>query len=86
MIRQISASDVAARLGTDHEPFLLDVREPSEVAEWAIPGAVNIPLGELAARAGEIPRDEEVVVVCGSEAGPPRRPTRSLEAGGTPTT
>ena len=33
MIRQISARDVAARLGTDHEPFLLDVREPSEVAE-----------------------------------------------------
>jgi glyoxylase-like metal-dependent hydrolase (beta-lactamase superfamily II) len=64
--RQISASDVAARLGTDHEPFILDVREPSETAEWAIPGAVNIPLGELSSRAGEIPRDEEVVVVCAS--------------------
>jgi glyoxylase-like metal-dependent hydrolase (beta-lactamase superfamily II) len=64
--RQISAHDVAARLGTDQEPFILDVREPSEAAEWAIPGAVNIPLGELSSRAGEIPRDEAVVVVCAS--------------------
>jgi sulfur-carrier protein adenylyltransferase/sulfurtransferase len=52
---QISAHEVAARLGTDHEPFILDVREPDEVAAWAIPGAVNIPLGDLSARAGEIP-------------------------------
>ena len=66
MNRQISAREVAARLGTDTEPFILDVREPSEVAEWAIPGAVNIPLGELSTRAGSIPRDEEIVVVCAS--------------------
>ena len=66
MNHQISAQEVAARLGTDHEPFILDVREPSEVAEWAIPGAVNIPIGELSARATEIPRQEEVVVVCAS--------------------
>ena len=66
MNNQISASDVAARLGTEDEPFLLDVRNPDEVAEWAIPGAVNIPLGELAGRTSEIPRDEEVVVVCAS--------------------
>lgn len=81
MIPQISASDVAARLGTAHEPFLLDVREPSEVAEWAIPGAVNIPLGELAARADEIPRDDEVVVVCGS-GGRSSQATEALSRGG----
>ena len=55
MNNQISARDVAARLGTDHEPFILDVRDPDEVAAWAIPGAVNIPLGELAARARRDP-------------------------------
>jgi glyoxylase-like metal-dependent hydrolase (beta-lactamase superfamily II) len=63
---QISARDVAVRLGTDDEPFILDVRNPDEVAAWAIPGAVNIPLGDLAARASEIPRDHELVVVCAS--------------------
>ncbi len=66
MTNEISAPDVAARLGTDDEPFILDVREPDEVAEWAIPGAVNIPAGELAQRADEIPRDEQIVVVCAS--------------------
>ncbi len=66
MSNQISASDVAARLGTDDEPFILDVRNPDEVAAWAIPGAVNIPLRDLSARASEIPRDQELVVVCAS--------------------
>ncbi len=66
MNKQISADDVAARLGTDREPFIVDVREPDEVAEWAIPGAVNIPMHELTRRVGELPRDEPVVVVCAS--------------------
>ena len=86
MNRQISASDVAARLGTDHEPFLLDVREPSEVAEWAIPGAVNIPLGELALEPARSPVTRKSWWCAAPEAGPPRRPTLSLEADGTPTT
>ena len=42
---------LAARLGTSDEPFVVDVREPVEFAAWSIPSAVNIPLGELAARA-----------------------------------
>ncbi len=64
--RDISADELAARLGGDDEPFVLDVREPFEVAEWAIAGAVNVPVGELAARLDELPRDREVVVVCAS--------------------
>ncbi len=44
--------------------YLLDVREPDEVAEWQIPGAHNVPLGALDARVDEIPLDRDVVVVC----------------------
>lgn len=66
MYRNMSAAELAGRLGSDDEPFLLDVRDPHEVAEWAIPGAVNIPLGELGARAGELPLSREVVTVCAS--------------------
>ena len=62
--RDIDASELAARLGTDEEPFVLDVRQPDEVDEWAIPGATNVPLGELAGRVGELPHDRELVVVC----------------------
>jgi rhodanese-related sulfurtransferase len=46
--------------------FILDVREPEEWDEKHIPGATLIPLGELAARVDEVPRDQQVVVICRS--------------------
>jgi len=48
----------------DH--FLLDVREPVELAVESVPEAVNIPLGQLRARLGELPRDHEIHVICRS--------------------
>jgi rhodanese-related sulfurtransferase len=46
--------------------LLLDVREPAEWAAGHAPGAVLIPLGQLAARLAELPRDREIVAVCRS--------------------
>ena len=46
--------------------FLLDVREPVELAVEQVAGAVNIPLGQLRARLGELPRDREILVICRS--------------------
>ena len=46
--------------------FLLDVREPRELAVEEEPGATNIPLGQLRARLGELPRDSEILVICRS--------------------
>lgn len=46
--------------------FVLDVREPSEWTAVHIPDATLIPLGELASRVDEVPRDRQVVVVCRS--------------------
>jgi NADPH-dependent 2,4-dienoyl-CoA reductase/sulfur reductase-like enzyme/rhodanese-related sulfurtransferase len=46
--------------------FLLDVREPVELAVERVPGAVNIPLGQLRSRLGELPRDREIRVFCRS--------------------
>jgi rhodanese-related sulfurtransferase len=46
--------------------FLLDVREPVELAVENVPGAFNIPLGQLRARLGELPRDREIHVICRS--------------------
>lgn len=46
--------------------FLLDVRQPEELAVESVPGAVNIPLGELRARLDELPRDREIHVICRS--------------------
>ncbi len=46
--------------------FLLDVREPFELAVEAAPGAINIPMGQLRSRLGELPRDREIRVICRS--------------------
>jgi rhodanese-related sulfurtransferase len=46
--------------------FLLDVREPVELVVENVPGAVNIPLGDLRKRLGELPRDREINVICRS--------------------
>ncbi len=46
--------------------FLLDVREPLELVVESVPGAVAIPLGQLRARMGELPRDREILVICRS--------------------
>ncbi len=45
---------------------LIDVREPDEVAGGTLPGAVNIPLGDLPTRVGELDRGRRVVVLCRS--------------------
>jgi NADPH-dependent 2,4-dienoyl-CoA reductase/sulfur reductase-like enzyme/rhodanese-related sulfurtransferase len=46
--------------------FLLDVREPVELAVETVPGALNIPLGQLRARLEELPCDQEIHVICRS--------------------
>jgi len=46
--------------------FLLDVRQPVELIVESMPGAVNIPLGQLRARLGELPRDREILIICRS--------------------
>ncbi len=48
------------------DPLLVDVREPSEYAEGAIPGAINIPIRTLAKNLDQIPTDRPVVVYCSS--------------------
>jgi NADPH-dependent 2,4-dienoyl-CoA reductase/sulfur reductase-like enzyme/rhodanese-related sulfurtransferase len=50
----------------DEHPFLLDVRQPAELAVEQVPGVVNIPLPELRARLDELPRDREIHVICRS--------------------
>lgn len=62
--REISVAAAAAK--RDAGAFILDVRQPEEWNEFHVPGSTLIPLGELAARTDELPRDREIVVVCRS--------------------
>ncbi len=73
--RDIEAPALAALLKNPARPFLLDVREPHELEISALPNAINIPLGTLAARLQELDSAHEMVVFC--KAG--TRSTRALE-------
>ena len=46
--------------------FILDVREPFELTVQHIPGAVNIPLGQLRERLTELPQNKVIHVICRS--------------------
>ena len=46
--------------------FLLDVRNPPELAVEQVKGALNIPLPELRGRLKELPKDREIFVICRS--------------------
>jgi len=60
----IAAPELAQRLQRGEPLFLLDVREPHELAISHIEGACNIPLGELPARLSELDSGREIVVFC----------------------
>ena len=64
-IREVDTAEMeaaAARPGT----VLLDVREPDEYDQGAVPGAIHIPLGYLTDRYSEIAATKPVVVQCQS--------------------
>ena len=87
---RILPDELAERLGTDDEPFLLDIRPASDYEGGAIEGSRNVPVyddlrvGDEAAlrrRLDEVPDDREVVTVCkmGIVA---KRATRVLDEAG----
>jgi rhodanese-related sulfurtransferase len=62
----LTVSTAAADRMRKDGALVLDVREPSEWTTGHIEGATLIPLGELPARLGELPKDRSIVVVCRS--------------------
>ena len=48
--------------------FLVDVREDDEWTAGHAPDALHVRLGELGARTHELPRDEDVYLICRSGA------------------
>ncbi|MCA1666845.1 MAG: MBL fold metallo-hydrolase [Thermomicrobia bacterium] len=59
----VEIADVANRMPA---MLLLDVREPEEYAHGHVPGAINLPQAELAARLDEVPHDRPVQMICQS--------------------
>ncbi len=70
----ITAPELAKKMKTNHLK-LLDVREPHELEISALPDALNIPLGQLAARLSELDSADDMVIFCKSGS----RSARALE-------
>lgn len=47
------------------DALIVDVREPAEYNGGHVPRAINLPLSELRARHGELPRERDLWIVCG---------------------
>jgi rhodanese-related sulfurtransferase len=66
LIAQISPKELAAWRADEGRaaPVLVDVREPWEQAICAIEGSRLMPLGSVPARVAELPKDQDLVLVC----------------------
>jgi len=64
--REVPVADVASLV--DAETQLIDVRQPREVAEGTLDGAVNIPLDHLVIRVRELDPNRRTIVFCRSGA------------------
>jgi adenylyltransferase/sulfurtransferase len=71
-IRRLSAPQLRQQMAGS---AVIDVREPREYAVAHLPGAINIPVGDLSRRLADIPDAQVRVFVCRSGA-------RSLTAAG----
>ena len=72
--KDITVQELSERMKTNHLK-LLDVREPHELEISKLPDALNIPLGQLAARLSELDTADEMVIFCKSG----NRSARGLE-------
>ena len=61
---EISVAQAAEK--RNHGAYILDVREQQEWDTVHIPEANLIPLAQLTSRLSEVPKDQEIVVVCRS--------------------
>lgn len=75
MIPEILPVELADLLKSPRPPRLLDVREEDELEISQLPGAVNIPLSELAERYPELDPAADYVVICRSG----KRSLRAIE-------
>ncbi|REE91510.1 rhodanese-related sulfurtransferase [Paenibacillus taihuensis] len=53
-------------LKSNQKKILIDVREPMELQQGYIPGAINIPLSQMKKRLSEIPKDRKIFLYCRS--------------------
>ena len=78
-IAEIDVAELARRHAAG--AYVLDVRQPDEYEAGHVPGAILVPLDQLAERQAEIPRDHALLVICKS-GGRSAAAVRALTAAG----
>jgi rhodanese-related sulfurtransferase len=63
MVKAISAGEAAQLVG-DNSAVLLDVREPDEWQAVRAPGALHIPMGQLATSLDRLRQDQTIACIC----------------------
>lgn len=63
--KRMSAEELKQLVDSKEKFFFLDVREVKELQDdGTLEGYINIPIGELAQRLGEIPKDAKIIAAC----------------------
>ncbi len=67
-VQDIMPEELYERLQAGEDIALIDVRSPTEYAEYHIAGAINVPLNDVVSylKSGELPHDKPVVFICKS--------------------
>lgn len=65
-VEELTPADLDRRIAGGERWQLLDVREPWETSIASIEGSLEIPMGEIARRHGELDRTRPVAVLCHS--------------------
>ena len=60
----LSAEALQVKLGGPQAPLVVDLRKPAEFSSGHIPGAINIPLDELARQIDTVQHDNGVLIYC----------------------
>lgn len=79
MVEELSPEWLQEKLTAGEDVQVIDTRPQPEYAGGHIPGAANVPYGELAGRIDEIDWGEEIVLVC-QEGKSSRQAARILES------
>ncbi len=79
-VPEICPKEAAAKLERN-EIEIIDVREPHELDIASYPRVTAIPLGQIAARVAELPRDRDLVIACRTGARSARA-VQQLQAAG----
>jgi rhodanese-related sulfurtransferase len=68
VINEIDSESLHERIVSGDDVLLVDIRTPAEIAQGAIPDAMQLPMHLIPIRINELPKDRDLVLYCRSGA------------------